>query len=62
MKIVVLARELDVVETKERVEVEVVERLRSSGYDVSFKVVDGAKHLLPLECPDAILEELSARF
>lgn len=62
MKIVVLAGELDVVETKDRVEVEVVERLQSSGYDVSFRVVEGAKHLLPLECPDAILKELSAHF
>ena len=54
----VLVGELDVVEPKERVEDKVVRYLKDSGIQVSLKVVKGAKHLIPLENPTAVYEEL----
>lgn len=50
----VLLGELDIVETKERVEAEVVQFLRQSGVDVSLTIVKGMKHLIPLEDPGSI--------
>jgi pimeloyl-ACP methyl ester carboxylesterase len=52
----VLAGELDIVEPRERVEKEVCQFLEDAGADVSFRVVDGVKHLIPLERPEAIYE------
>ncbi|KAL2817906.1 Alpha/Beta hydrolase protein [Aspergillus cavernicola] len=55
----VLAGELDVVERKDRVESEVCRFLEGSGVMVSFRVVPAVKHLLPLESPAAVWEEIS---
>jgi hypothetical protein len=54
----VLLGELDVVETKERVEAEVVHFLRGSGVEVSLTIVEGIKHLVPLEDPESIYKEI----
>lgn len=54
----VLLGELDVVETKERVETEVVDFLRQSGVEVSLTTVEGIKHLIPLEDPESIYREI----
>ncbi|KAF3390227.1 hypothetical protein F1880_009270 [Penicillium rolfsii] len=54
----VLLGELDVVETKERVEAEVVHFLRESGVEVSLTTVKGIKHLVPLEDPESIYKEI----
>jgi pimeloyl-ACP methyl ester carboxylesterase len=54
----VLLGELDVVETKERVEAEVVHFLRQSGVEVSLTIVEGIKHLVPLEDPESIYKEI----
>jgi hypothetical protein len=55
----VLVGELDVVETKERVEAEVVQFLRRNGVEVSLTVLGGIKHLIPLEDPASIYQEVS---
>jgi pimeloyl-ACP methyl ester carboxylesterase len=54
----VLVGEFDVVETKERVEAEVVHFLRQSGVEVSLTTVEGIKHLIPLEDPQSIYREI----
>jgi pimeloyl-ACP methyl ester carboxylesterase len=59
---VVMAGENDVVETKERVLSEVVGTLKENGFRVSFKVVEGARHLIPLESPDAIVDAITQHF
>ncbi|KAI1618181.1 hydrolase [Exophiala viscosa] len=58
MKINVLAGELDVVEDKDKVEQEVVRALIARGFPVTFKVVEGVKHLIPLESPEAIIDAI----
>ncbi|OKL61479.1 hypothetical protein UA08_03807 [Talaromyces atroroseus] len=61
IKVSVLAGELDVVEQKDRVKSEVVETLSAKGFLVTFAVVEGVKHLIPLEKPEAVrraVEEL----
>lgn len=55
----VLVGELDVVEPRERVEAEVCRILEESGVKTSLKVVESVKHLIPLECPQMIYEEIS---
>ena len=55
----VLVGELDVVETKERVEAAVVQFLRRNGAEVSLTVLEGIKHLIPLEDPASIYREVS---
>ncbi|KAJ0422003.1 Alpha/Beta hydrolase protein [Aspergillus carlsbadensis] len=52
----VLAGELDIIEPRERVERGVCQFLGDAGADVSFRVVEGVKHLIPLERPEAIYE------
>ncbi|EED17539.1 glutathione S-transferase, putative [Talaromyces stipitatus ATCC 10500] len=54
VKVSVLAGEFDVVEQKDRVQSEVVEMLAARGFNVGFSVVKGAKHLIPLEYPEAV--------
>ncbi|KAJ5594105.1 Alpha/Beta hydrolase protein [Penicillium hispanicum] len=54
----VLVGEFDVVEPKEKVESQVVQFLAENGVDVSLKTVEGVKHLLPLEDPAAIYQEV----
>ncbi len=59
IKIRVLTGELDVVEPRERVQTQVCRFLEDAGVQVSFRVVPGAGHLIPLEAPEAIIEEIS---
>jgi pimeloyl-ACP methyl ester carboxylesterase len=59
LKIEVLAGELDIVEEKDRVEQEVVQALRSSGFHVNFTVLKGVRHLVPLEDPEKITHSIS---
>jgi pimeloyl-ACP methyl ester carboxylesterase len=56
LRVRVLAGELDIVEPRERVEKEHCRFLEDAGAVVSFQVVDGVKHLIPLERPEAIYE------
>ncbi|KAL3461729.1 Alpha/Beta hydrolase protein [Aspergillus heterothallicus] len=58
LRVRVLAGELDVVEPKERVEKELVAFLEEAGANMSLRVVKGVKHLIPLESPDAVYEEV----
>ena len=60
MKISVLAGELDVVEDKDKVEREVVRPLIARGFLVTFKVIEGVKHLIPLEDPDATIDAIQS--
>ena len=59
IKFIVLAGELDVVEQKDRVYSDVVQALTGQGFDVTFTVLDGVKHLFPLEKPDAVRQAIS---
>ena len=54
----ILAGEHDKVETTERVQKESVEVLRSLGFAVTFKVVPGIGHLLPVETPEDVAVSL----
>ncbi|KAL4986485.1 Alpha/Beta hydrolase protein [Aspergillus falconensis] len=58
VRIRVLAGELDVVEPKERIKAEVCDFLTGLGADVSFRTVEGVKHLIPLESPEAVRDEI----
>lgn len=60
LKIEVLAGELDIVEQKDRVEQNVVQALRSSGFHVNFEVLKGVRHLVPLEDPEKISRAISS--
>jgi pimeloyl-ACP methyl ester carboxylesterase len=60
LKIQVLAGELDIVEQKDRVEKDIVQVLRSNGFHVSFTVLKGIRHLIPLEDPETISHAISA--
>ena len=62
MKVVVLAGGEDVVETKERVGKEVVQVLREKGWRVTFDVVDGGRHLIPLERPEVVVDAVMGPF
>ncbi|KAL4942396.1 hypothetical protein BDV06DRAFT_235483 [Aspergillus oleicola] len=55
----VLAGEQDVIEPPQRVQSEVVKFLEDVGVPVSFKVMEGVGHLIPLEDPDAVFEAIS---
>ncbi|KAJ5153357.1 Alpha/Beta hydrolase protein [Penicillium canariense] len=54
----ILVGEIDVVEPKERVEAEVVNFLRQNGVEASLTIVQGVKHLIPLEDPQSIYKEV----
>lgn len=55
----VLVGELDVVEPRERVEAEVCRSLEENGVKTSLRVIEDVKHLIPLECPEAVYEEIT---
>ncbi|KAJ5377334.1 alpha/beta hydrolase [Penicillium cataractarum] len=55
----VIVGELDIVETRERTEKEVVHFLRQNGVEVPLTVVEGVQHLIPLEDPESIYKEIS---
>ncbi|PIG79910.1 alpha/beta hydrolase [Aspergillus arachidicola] len=55
----VLVGELDVVEPRERVEAGVCQFLEENGVRTSLRVVESVKHLIPLECPEIIYQEIS---
>lgn len=59
LNIHVLAGELDIVEQKDRVEQELVQSLRSYGFLVTFTVLNGLRHLIPLEDPEKISRAVS---
>ncbi|PKX97919.1 alpha/beta fold hydrolase [Aspergillus novofumigatus IBT 16806] len=59
LRVNILVGESDVVEPKDRVDKEVRRFLERSGIQVSMTSVPGVKHLLPLECPEALLQEIS---
>ncbi|KAL6229507.1 hypothetical protein BDW75DRAFT_97523 [Aspergillus navahoensis] len=59
IRVRILAGELDVVEPQERVQVEVCQYLKELGANVSFRIVEGVKHLIPLEMPQAVRDEIS---
>ncbi|KAI4152089.1 MAG: hypothetical protein LQ340_003115 [Diploschistes diacapsis] len=54
----VLAGVCDRVETLERVEGETVARLREYGFDVALTRLEDCGHLVPLEKPEAVVEQL----
>lgn len=54
LKIQVIAGELDIVEQKDQVEKNVVQVLRSDGFHVTFTVLDGVRHMIPMEDPEKI--------
>lgn len=58
IKASVLVGELDVVEPQERVQTQVVEFLQRHEIQVSMRVLPGVKHLIPLEDPGAIFQEI----
>ncbi|CCL99921.1 uncharacterized protein FIBRA_01946 [Fibroporia radiculosa] len=62
MDVVVLAGAMDIVETKERVKAEVVDVLLNKGYVVKFRLVENVKHLIPLEDPEAIVNDIRTYF
>ncbi|KAK6819888.1 hypothetical protein RU639_007078 [Aspergillus parasiticus] len=55
----VLVGELDVVEPRERVEAGICRFLEENGVRTSLRVVESVKHLIPLECPNMVYEEIS---
>ncbi|KAE8368437.1 Alpha/Beta hydrolase protein [Aspergillus caelatus] len=55
----VLVGELDVVEPRERVEAEVCRFLEENGVKTSLRVLEDVKHLIPLECPEMVSEEIA---
>lgn len=48
----------DIVEPMDRVQSKVVPFLRENGFEVSTAVAKNAKHLLPLEAPEIIAQEI----
>lgn len=48
----------DIVEPTDRVQSKVVSFLRENGFEVSMAVAKNAKHLLPLEAPELIAQEI----
>lgn len=54
----VLLGEFDIVETMERVDAGVIQFVRQNGVEVSLTVVEGIKHLIPLEDPESIYKEI----
>lgn len=54
----VIVGELDIVETRERTEKEVVHFLGQIAVEVSLTVVEGVQHLIPLEDPGSIYKEI----
>ncbi|KAB8228944.1 alpha/beta fold hydrolase [Aspergillus alliaceus] len=54
----ILAGELDVVEPQDRVDTEVRRFLAENGVVSSLKTCASVKHLLPLECPELIYNEI----
>ncbi|KAL4866123.1 hypothetical protein BDV12DRAFT_210668 [Aspergillus spectabilis] len=55
----VIVGELDVVEPRERVESEIGRLLKGFGVEVVVRTVPGVRHLIPLESPDVVAEEIS---
>ncbi|KAL2808291.1 Alpha/Beta hydrolase protein [Aspergillus granulosus] len=58
LRVKVLAGESDFIEPKERVERGVVQFLNDAGAQVSVRIIKDVKHLIPLECPGAVYEEV----
>ncbi|PYH65936.1 alpha/beta fold hydrolase [Aspergillus vadensis CBS 113365] len=58
VRVSVLAGAEDVVENKDRVEKEVVGALTQRGFEVQFEVLEGVKHLIPLENPEGVAKTI----
>ncbi|KAI9037911.1 alpha/beta fold hydrolase [Aspergillus affinis] len=58
LRVSVLVGERDIVEPKERVLVQVIGFLQENGVNTDLKIVNGVKHLIPLEDPEAIQKEI----
>ena len=54
LKVLVVSGKLDQIETPSNVEIEVVERLRGAGADVTMKTLDDVGHFIPVEAPEAL--------
>ncbi|PWY68825.1 glutathione S-transferase [Aspergillus eucalypticola CBS 122712] len=54
VRVSVLAGAEDIVENKDRVEKEVIGALAQRAFEVHFEVLEGVKHLIPLENPEGI--------
>ncbi|KAF7177913.1 hypothetical protein CNMCM7691_006389 [Aspergillus felis] len=59
LRVSILVGESDVVEPQDRVDKEVRGLFERSGIQVSMRSVPGVKHLLPLECPEVLQQEIS---
>jgi pimeloyl-ACP methyl ester carboxylesterase len=59
LHISILVGEFDMVEPKEQVDVKVRQFLERNGMTVSLKIVENVRHLIPLESPEAIFNEIS---
>ncbi|KAK1144222.1 hypothetical protein N8T08_005635 [Aspergillus melleus] len=55
----VLVGELDIVEPKERILDQVIRFLHDNGVNASLEIVNGVKHLIPLEDPEAVQKEIA---
>ncbi|GFG24887.1 protein phosphatase methylesterase 1 [Aspergillus udagawae] len=60
LRVSILVGESDVVEPQDRVDKEVRQFFERSGIQVSMRSVPGVKHLLPLECPEMLQQEICA--
>ncbi|KAL5358968.1 Alpha/Beta hydrolase protein [Aspergillus floccosus] len=59
LRVRIIVGDLDVVEPKERVDAEVRGFLEECGIPVVLKIAAGVKHLVPLECPEIVYQEVS---
>ncbi|GIJ99539.1 hypothetical protein Aspvir_001672 [Aspergillus viridinutans] len=59
LQVRILVGESDVVEPQDRVDKEIRLLFERSGIQVSMRSVPGVKHLLPLECPEMLQQEIS---
>ncbi|KAF7158898.1 hypothetical protein CNMCM5623_004077 [Aspergillus felis] len=59
LRVSILVGESDVVEPQDRVDKEVRGLFERSGIQVSMRSVPGVKHLLPMECPEVLQQEIS---
>ncbi|ETN43819.1 uncharacterized protein HMPREF1541_11143 [Cyphellophora europaea CBS 101466] len=57
-KVRILVGSNDLVEPVERVKTETLEILRMQGFDVEVQMVEGSGHLLPVEAPGAVVQEV----
>jgi pimeloyl-ACP methyl ester carboxylesterase len=59
LRVSILVGESDVVEPQDRADKEVRQFFERGGIQVSMTSVPGVKHLLPLECPETLQQEIA---